>query len=115
MSEELKPCPCGETPTKLHVCDAAQGGKWAIASPDCCGEWETEFRTDYYALDSDECKKLAYEAWNRLPRSTERQQALDEAIEAVGKLQTFGMSISSRFEQEGVKSAIKAIERLRDE
>lgn len=65
---KLAQCPCGETPTQICVYDANQGGKWAFAVPDCCGEWSIEFRTTYKALDSDECGKLAIDAWNNAPR-----------------------------------------------
>lgn len=66
--KKLKPCPCGETPTKLFITDAGQGGKWAYVYGDCCGAWEIEFRTEYNALDSDECYRLAIEDWNDAPR-----------------------------------------------
>lgn len=67
--DELKPCPCGKTPTRLHVTDAGQGGKWAWATGDCCGEWHLEFRTDYEPLGSDECADYAIERWNRAERA----------------------------------------------
>ena len=66
--KELKPCPCGETPTKLHITDAGQGGKWALASGDCCGEWIVEFRTGNYALDHIKCYRRGMEYWNDAPR-----------------------------------------------
>jgi len=65
---DIKQCPCGETPETLCISDAGQGGKCAMASCTACGEWETEFRTSYAALDSDECMEYAVDAWNRLPR-----------------------------------------------
>lgn len=66
-------CPCGRTPTSsLQIADAGQGGKWATVSSDCCGEWKIEFRTNYAALDSDECRRLAREAWNAAPRKDEQ-------------------------------------------
>jgi len=68
----LAQCPCGKTPTDVQICDAGQGGKWAIVKPNCCGEWMIEFRTNYNQLESEECKKLAVEAWNSAPR--ERKQ-----------------------------------------
>ena len=66
-----KLCPCGKRPNKLHITDAGQGSKWANVMGDCCREWMIEFRTSYYALDSDECIKLAIEAWNEAPRENE--------------------------------------------
>ena len=66
---EIAPCPCGMTPDKLCITGAGQGGKWAnVGGKGCCGEWEIEFRTDYYALDSDECMNNAIQAWNEAPR-----------------------------------------------
>lgn len=69
LTDVLCRCPCGKTPTSVGVYDLGQGGKWAAAVPDCCGEWMIEFRTGYFDLDSDECKKLAREAWNEAPRA----------------------------------------------
>lgn len=69
MSEqELKPCPCGETPEQLCI-ESGQIDKWAWVSGDCCSEWSTEFRTNYHQLNSDECYDLAIEAWNRAKRA----------------------------------------------
>ena len=65
---KLKQCPCGKLPARLNILDANQGGKWAIASGDCCAEWLIEFRTGYEALESDACMDLAVEAWNDAPR-----------------------------------------------
>lgn len=62
----LKKCPCGETPTKLHLTD--NGSKWAYISGDCCGEWMIEFRTNYALIDSPKCMDLAIEAWNKATR-----------------------------------------------
>ena len=69
MSDVLAACPCGKIPTELDIYDANQGGKWANVVPNCCGEWMIEFRTNYAALDSEECKRLAREAWNEAPRA----------------------------------------------
>jgi len=70
---DIKQCPCGEIPEKLCISDAGQGGKWAMVSPYCCGEWSLEFRTSYTALDSDECMQYALQAWNEAPRGWERE------------------------------------------
>ena len=70
---ELKQCPCGTTPSQLFISDIGQGGKWASASGDCCGEWNIEFRTQYHNLNSDECMKLAIEAWNEATRMTPQE------------------------------------------
>jgi len=64
----LKPCPCGKVPTELNITDAGQGGKWAYACGDCCGEWNVEFRTQYLDLDSEACKRIARDEWNGAPR-----------------------------------------------
>ena len=66
--QTLKKCPCGRTPTKLHIVDNGQGGKWGDASGDCCGEWKIEFRTDYNKFDTKECMSLAVDAWNETER-----------------------------------------------
>ena len=66
--DKLRKCPCGETPTVLHLCENGQGRKWMEITPDCCGEWSTEFRTQYRHEGSDELMALAVEAWNGLPR-----------------------------------------------
>lgn len=68
MRYEIKQCPCGKIPASLGITDACQGGKWAYAVPDCCGEWTIEFRTSYLDLHSEECMDLAIEAWNEAPR-----------------------------------------------
>jgi len=74
LNVELAACPCGKTPTDVDIYDACQGGKWANVQPNCCGEWMIEFRTNYEALDSVECKRLAIEAWNSAPRAANEQK-----------------------------------------
>jgi len=71
---DIKQCPCGKTPEKLYISDAGQGGKWAWVSGCCCGEWSIEFRTNYAALDSDECMKSAIQGWNETERFWEPQE-----------------------------------------
>ena len=68
----LNPCPCGRVPTELGIVDAGQGGKYAWAVGNCCGEWHIEFRTNYEPLDSPECMTRAIEAWNAAPRGEKR-------------------------------------------
>ena len=68
MSEPLAPCPCGKAVESLSIMEGEPSGKWAWVSGNCCGEWSIEFRAEYNALDSDDCKRLAREAWNRAPR-----------------------------------------------
>ena len=65
---KLKKCPCGKTPTKLYICDAGQGGKWAYVYGDCCNTWEIEFRSQYKDINSEECYAFAVEAWNEASR-----------------------------------------------
>lgn len=65
---ELLSCPCGSVPTALNLLGSSQGGKWALASGNCCGEWFVEFRTDYHSLDSSDCMSLAVTSWNLSPR-----------------------------------------------
>jgi len=64
----LKECPCGEIPNALSVTDAGQGGKWALVSGFCCGEWMLEFRTNYHGIETSECMELAIECWNETKR-----------------------------------------------
>ena len=78
---DLKPCPCGVTPKNLSITDAGQGMKWAHVCGDCCGEWETEFRTSYNAFDSPECMEIAIQAWNETPRErTVTEKYHDEIV-----------------------------------
>lgn len=67
--ENLKKCPCGETPNKLLVM-GMERARWAHVSGDCCGDWEIEFRNSYAKIPSDESMALAVEAWNRAKRAT---------------------------------------------
>jgi len=69
VSEELKPCPCGNVPDELHVIDTGQGSKWAMCFGSCCNEWSIEFKTQYHDFSSQECMELAIEAWNAAPRA----------------------------------------------
>lgn len=64
----LAACPCGKTPDTLIITDAGQGGKWAMVCGNCCGDWMIEFRTGYNPLESDECERLARDAWNAARR-----------------------------------------------
>ena len=68
MSNTLKSCPCGKTPSKLLLFPQS-GCKYAMASGDCCNSWFVEFNTGYYELDSDECMDLAAEDWNNTGRA----------------------------------------------
>ena len=64
---EIKPCPCGETPTKLVI--FTNGGyKYAQCYGDCCHEWSIEFRTVNYEPLSEDSYLSAVETWNRAPR-----------------------------------------------
>lgn len=64
LDDALKQCPCGETPTALHLVDNGQGSKWANVSGNCCNAWSVEVRTHYYDLDSLECMRYAVQEWN---------------------------------------------------
>ena len=68
--KNLKPCPCGQTPTALGL-QPGDTGRWAFAFGSCCSEWNVEFRLDYAPLDSEEAMELAIEAWNNAPRKQE--------------------------------------------
>ena len=63
MSDKLLPCPCGETPTELHL-DKGATYKWGWVSGNCCNEWHIEFRTVNYQPDSPETMEQAIKYWN---------------------------------------------------
>ena len=71
-SAQLKPCPCGKIPKELNIYGDFDGAKWAYVSSDCCGDWELEFRTQYSAWESEECKQYALERWNGAKRNGEK-------------------------------------------
>jgi hypothetical protein len=85
---ELKPCPCGKTPSSLLLID--NGAKWAYATGDCCNEWHIEFRTMYNNLESDECMALAFYAWNSARRISDSQKPLENEFSIY--LAGFGLS-----------------------
>ena len=64
--EVLSMCPCGQIPSALDLQENGQGGKYMLASPNCCGEWAIEFRANY--TKGEEAMKLAISAWNAMPR-----------------------------------------------
>lgn len=59
----LAPCPCGEVPDSLIVCEGRLGSE-AMVSGNCCDEWSVEFRINYKDPYSPEGYALAVEAWN---------------------------------------------------
>lgn len=70
---DLKPCPCGSTPTSLHVFDG-DTYRYSRAYGDCCSEWGIEFRSDNHPRDDERVKRLAVEAWNDAPRAGDDNQ-----------------------------------------
>jgi hypothetical protein len=68
VMSDLKECPCGQVPTGLSIFMDYSRAKWGYAAGNCCGEWSIEFRNNYNAVNSDETRALASEAWNRAPR-----------------------------------------------
>ena len=66
--DELKPCPCGQTPTRLMVLAESRNPKWADCAPDCCDEWRVEFRNGYDDIASEESYRKAVYAWNDATR-----------------------------------------------
>ena len=66
--DELKPCPCGKTPTELHLTDTLSG-KWTDVCGNCCGEWTIEYRNNYETGDKQ--MKEAIKQWNLAPRASE--------------------------------------------
>jgi hypothetical protein len=64
----LKPCPCGKTPTQLHITEGSTF-RWRYVSGDCCG-WMIEARVNTMRpkseeKDYEECAK----AWNEQDRA----------------------------------------------
>ena len=68
MPTELKPCPCGATPTALCL-EGDSPAKWMRVSGDCCNEWSIEFRSSY-ERDPEKLHELGAKAWNASPRAT---------------------------------------------
>lgn len=67
---ELMPCPCGQTPTELHVTSHDfDHPKWAMASGNCCNDWNVEFRNEWARIGSTKCAENAARAWNAAPRA----------------------------------------------
>ncbi len=70
---DLKPCPCGKTPEKLHITEGSTF-RWRYVEGGCCGCWMIEVRINTMRntattksdseLDYAECA----EAWNNQPR-----------------------------------------------
>ncbi len=77
MSEELKPCPCGKTPTALDIVEG-DTFRWRIISGDCCGEWRVETRVTTIGENAnpEHHYKQCVEAWNEAPRHTPEGCAL---------------------------------------
>lgn len=67
ITEQAKPCMCGDTPDALYIAGAE--GKYATVSCGACGEWTVEFRSDY---DRNRLETLdrALSAWNEAPRGS---------------------------------------------
>lgn len=63
---DLKPCPCGETPDKLHII-GDPGDKWGYVCGDCCDSWIVEYRNGY-ETEPSAMMALAIEAWNKAQR-----------------------------------------------
>jgi hypothetical protein len=64
----LKPCPCGEVPTLLHISIEPPpdcfGMAWGL---DCCGEWKVRY--SFQSSDSvATIENRATKAWNAAPR-----------------------------------------------
>ena len=67
LMPKLTKCPCGEVPAELHISPTISS-KYAYAAPNCCGEWQIEFHTVKYDIDSEETQQAAIAAWNDAPR-----------------------------------------------
>lgn len=76
--EALKPCPCGNTPTLLHITCEHERAKWAHCSGDCCNEWSIEYRNNYTPINTPEGMALAVAAWNDASRALAAQPGQGE-------------------------------------
>lgn len=71
MTEPLKPCPCGETPTKLYVNECGVYGSSTVCG-DCCADWHFGPVEDLPGYPTTAKKdSWAISAWNRAPRGKE--------------------------------------------
>lgn len=71
----LKPCPCGQTPTVLLIQEELSPLpilKYARCTGNCCAEWEIEFRNDY--KKGNESMARATQAWNDAPRGCSKKE-----------------------------------------
>jgi hypothetical protein len=62
----LLPCPwCGKTPEHITLAEGSTY-RWAIVSPDCCGDIMGEIRRSPYPakLGTDEDRQSAVDWWN---------------------------------------------------
>ena len=107
-SIKLAKCACGKNPTDVSIYDATQGGKWANVQGNCCGEWMIEFRTNYLALDSDECKELAIAAWNDADRSPTELELLNQIKQEVKGMKVDYESFRNDYE-DGNNDAINEV------
>lgn len=82
MSDKLKPCPCGKTPTKL-VLEEGATSKYAYCGGNCCGSWLVEFPTGYAHVSSYAAMEMAIPAWNGARRNDDELRAENERIRAV--------------------------------
>ena len=66
---ELKPCPCGVTPSELSVVDGSTF-RYRQVMGNCCGFWEIEVRISTNRKpDVDADYAECVEAWNEAPRA----------------------------------------------
>lgn len=70
---ELKKCPCGKTPSALHV-GGGVSSSWAWVCGDCCYNWAIEFRTVHHDWTSNESYENAVKYWNDSPRAEENKE-----------------------------------------
>lgn len=61
----LKPCPCGEVPTKLTL--------WGrIYTADCCGEWFRRAPNKVFEVDNSKAAfEILHDHWNTASRGDE--------------------------------------------
>lgn len=65
---ELKPCPCGKTPTDLHITDG-DTYRWKNVMGNCCNEWVVEARVQPLIGEEKTERDACINAWNEAPRA----------------------------------------------
>ena len=67
MTQTLKPCPCGKTPTKLVIQDGSTY-RWRLIAGDCCGQWMIESGRIALGSSDKQVELECIESWNKAMR-----------------------------------------------